>query len=320
MDYSKFLNKTEHVVLAYLGGPYAYGKDRRLRIAEPRPTEGFHRFEVRGRDARALEAVESPELSLLSGLPKARGHHVAGWLVAPELHRIQLLPAEELPPLAIVRARRWHSGDLVFESQDFDGEVEETARLRLEKLEPIADVKGVASSLRVAFGIALTLAVARRERIALSLREAAPVAARVADGGEAVARPFVEGIQHQREARIAIETVARVQAERTARIAAYQRERHRVPPTLENAPERAEAVLDAAHGRMLASRRLGGGNLEVSWELMGERFISVVDAITLHVYDSGVCLAGEDELVTLDSLPGVIREAIETGRLVITRR
>ena len=53
------------------------------------------------------------------------------------------------------------------------------------------------------------------------------------------------------------------------------------------------------------------GNLEVAFEFMGERFISVVDAITLHVYDSGVCLAGADELVTLDSLPGVIREAIE---------
>jgi len=45
-----------------------------------------------------------------------------------------------------------------------------------------------------------------------------------------------------------------------------------------------------------------------------------IDAITLQVWDAGVCLAGEDRLVTLESLPGVIREAIETGRLVITRR
>ena len=52
---------------------------------------------------------------------------------------------------------------------------------------------------------------------------------------------------------------------------------------------------------------------------MGQRFISVVQSISLQVIDSGVCLAGEDELVTLDSLPGVIREAIDTDRLVITR-
>jgi hypothetical protein len=83
---------------------------------------------------------------------------------------------------------------------------------------------------------------------------------------------------------------------------------------------RAEAALDGADARMLSSRNLGDGNLEGAFEFMGERFISVVDAITLHVYDSGVCLAGADELVTLDSLPGVIREAIEENALVITRR
>lgn len=309
MDYSKFLNKKEHVVLAYLGGPYAYGKDRRYRIAErgELPT-GFHRFEVRGRDARAIEAVDSPDASLLAGLPKLRGHHVAGWLVDPALHRIALLPAEELPPFAIVRARRWHSGDIVFESQDFDGEVEETARLRLEKLEPIAEVKGVPSSLRIAFGLALGAAVARREGIVVSLREIASHAPRIADGGGEIARELVMNIERQRVAsadRIRERVARQLRAERAA--------------TLANAPERAEQALDAAHARMLSSRNLGDGNLEVTWEFMGERFISVVDGLSLHVYDSGVCLAGEDELVTLESLPSVIREAIETGALVITR-
>ena len=71
---------------------------------------------------------------------------------------------------------------------------------------------------------------------------------------------------------------------------------------------------------MLAARRLGDGQLEVAFEFMGERFVSVVEALSLQVLDSGVCLAGEDRLVTLDSLPGVIREAIATDRLVITRR
>ena len=309
MDYSKFLNKTEHVVLAYLGGPYAYGKDRRFRIAEARPPSGFHRFEVRGRDARAIEAVESPDPSLLSRLPKARGHHVAGWLVAPELHRLSLVPAEELPPLAIVRARRWHSGDLVFESQDFDGEAEETARLRLEKLEPIADVKGVASSLRIAFGLALGLAVARRERIVVSLREIASHAVRIAEGGGDVARELVVSIERRRV----------LEADRVrARVAMQHRAQQAA--TIANPAERAERALDAAHARMLSSRYLGDGNLEVTWQFMDERFISVVDALSLHVYDSGVCLAGEDELVTLESLPGVIREAIDEGVLVITRR
>lgn len=308
MDYSKFLKKTEHVVLAYLGGPYAYGKDRRYRIAEPRPPSGFHRFEVRGRDARAVEAVDSPDASVVGGLPKFRGHHVAGWLVDANVHRVSLLPAEELPPFAIVRARRWHSGDLVFESQDFDGEVEETARLRLEKLEPLVDVKGVPSSLRIAFGLALGAAVARREGILISLYEIGVHAPRIAEGGGDVARELVMNIERQRV----------LEADRIReRVAVQQRAQRQA--TTANAAERAEQALDAAHARMLSSRNLGDGNLEVTWEFMGQRFISVVDALSLHVYDSGVCLAGEDELVTLESLPSVIREAIDEGVLVITR-
>jgi hypothetical protein len=311
VDYEKFLStrgKTEHVVLAYLGGPYAYGKDRRYRIAEPRPPSGFHRFEVRGRDARAVEAVESPDASVVGGLPKLRGHHLAGWLVDANVHRLALLPAEELPPFAIVRARRWHSGDHVFESRDFDGEVEEAARLRLERLEPIADLKGVPSSLRIAFGTALGLAVARREGVVVTHREISPHAFRLAEGGGEVARELVTNIERRRV----------LEADRIReRVLVHQRAQQAA--SIATAAERAERALDAAHARMLSSRNLGDGNLEVAWEFMDERFISVVDALSLHVYDSGVCLAGEDELVTLESLPSVIREAIETGALVITR-
>ena len=81
MDYTKFLNKKEELVLAYLGGPYAYGKDRRVRVDEPRPSPGFHRFEIKGRNARAIEAVDCPSFE---GLPKARGHFVRGWIVLAE--------------------------------------------------------------------------------------------------------------------------------------------------------------------------------------------------------------------------------------------
>lgn len=308
MDYSKFLNKKEHVVLAYLGGPYAYGKDRRYRIAEPRPPSGFHRFEVTGRNAVAIEAVDSPDHSVIAGLPKMRGHHVAGWLFDAHVHRVALLPAEELAPFAIVRARRWHSGDLVFESQDFDGEVEEAARLKLERLESIAELKAIPSSLRIAFGTALGLAVARREGIVVSHREIAPHAPRLAEGGGEIARELVTNIERQRV----------LEADRIRERVAVQQRASREATTA-NAAARAEQALDAARARMLSSRNLGDGNLEVTWEFMDERFISVVDALSLHVYDSGVCLAGEDELVTLESLPSVIREAIETGVLVITR-
>ena len=110
MDYTKFLNKKEHVVAAYLGGAHVFGKDRRLRVEGERPALGFHRFEVRGRNARSLEAVELSDVPELSALPKARGHLVAGWLVsqsgaATALDRVALLPDDEPAPFAIARAR-----------------------------------------------------------------------------------------------------------------------------------------------------------------------------------------------------------------------
>jgi hypothetical protein len=38
------------------------------------------------------------------------------------------------------------------------------------------------------------------------------------------------------------------------------------------------------------------------------------------VLDAGICLSGSDRMVTLDSLPSVIKEAIDTDQLNITRR
>jgi hypothetical protein len=88
----------------------------------------------------------------------------------------------------------------------------------------------------------------------------------------------------------------------------------------EDAEDRAERALASVGGRLLSSRRLGGGQLEVRYELYGERFATIVDAVSLHVLDAGICLAGADEELTLESLPSAIREAIEGDELVITRR
>ncbi|MBZ4335202.1 hypothetical protein [Corallococcus sp. AS-1-12] len=82
---------------------------------------------------------------------------------------------------------------------------------------------------------------------------------------------------------------------------------------------RVERALDKAGARLLDHRRLGDGLLEVIYTFMGERFVTVVEAATLRVRDAGVCLAGADHRVTLESLPSVLKEAIDTDALVITR-
>ena len=197
MDYTKFLGKKEHVVLAYLGGAHVHGSDRRLRVEGARPAPGFHHFEVSGRNARALAPAEAPDLG---DLPKARGHLTAGWLVSSAgLARLSILPEEEPAPLSLARARRWHSGDLLFEALDFDGEIEEEARLRLERRASLEGLKGVPSTLRTAYGIALALAVSRRAGTPLAVREIASRATQIADVGEpAVAGAVLAELERER--------------------------------------------------------------------------------------------------------------------------
>jgi hypothetical protein len=63
--------------------------------------------------------------------------------------------------------------------------------------------------------------------------------------------------------------------------------------------------------------------MAVTFRVDGQRFICSCDAETLQIVDSGICLndydTGEkgDTWLTLESLPSVIREAIETGVLHI---
>ena len=140
--------------------------------------------------ARAIEAVDSPDLG---GLPRARGHHVRGWVVSERTRgtcaRARPAPARRRSRRRsrLARTRRWHSGDLVFESLDFDGEVEEAARLRLEQLAAARRHEGrrrLAAHSPTA--IALALAVARPDRHpARRARSVAGARAHIADDGEA---------------------------------------------------------------------------------------------------------------------------------------
>ena len=88
-----------------------------------------------------------------------------------------------------------------------------------------------------------------------------------------------------------------------------------------------EAALAAAGAHVHSIRRIDGGQrLEARFMFGGERFITMCEAISLRVTDAGICLVdhgdghrGDDDL-TLDSLPSAIKEAIDLGALVITRR
>jgi hypothetical protein len=304
VDYRSFLASPEPVVLPYFGGSRVEAADRRLRLAAP-IEPGWWRFRVDGRRATAVEPAEPVDLS---DRPAVRGHHAAGWLFASgrDIHRIALPPAEEPAPLARVTGRVWHSGDLLLDSIDFEDEAEESARRALEDGHGIADVRGVTPSLRAAFGFAVADAVSREMDVPISPREAGGRVQEIAQQGREAAVALCRALDEERR---------RHQAElRTQEIRARARPRTGRPE------DRAEAALDAAGCRLINCRRLGGGTLEVRFQVDGERFVSVVDGDTLQVMDAGICLSGADRVLTLDSLPSVIREAERTDRLNITRR
>ncbi|MFY1831336.1 hypothetical protein ACN47A_35810 [Myxococcus fulvus] len=333
MDYRKFLGKVESAVLPYLGGGTVDTASRRLRVTTP-VAPGWWRFEVKGREATAREPA-GPEG--LEALPRVRGHVWGARLVleGAVARPLELMPEDEPSPLAPVSARRWHDGALLFDGVEFEGEAEDAARRALEEGQPLASVKGVSAPLRAAFGYALLEAASRALDIRFAPAETRGRVLRVAELGRPEAEACLRALAEERRAhqralearRVAEQQRVSVEAQAVRATALAQEARRRVlsgdvsrgqgAPVGD--PSRAEVALQGAGARLLHHRRMAGNQLEVTFSFMGERFVSVVDARTLQVLDAGVCLAGADSEVTLESLPSVIREAIDTDVLVITR-
>ncbi|QRN95147.1 hypothetical protein JRI60_39645 [Archangium violaceum] len=327
MDYRKFLGKVESEVLPYFGGATVDAASRRLRVSTP-PAPGWWRFDVQGRTATAREPAEPRGLD---GLPLVRGHLWGSRLVreGAVAEQVQLLPEEEPPRFSPVRTRRWHDGTLVFEELEFEGEAEGTTRLVLEEGRTLAEVKAVPASLRAAFGYAVLESASHALGIRFSPVEVRGQVLTVAEGGPPAAEACLRRLAAGREAQVRV-MEARLRAledqrrreEEALRLRAELSRLRSHPRHLERQAQgmsRVERSLESAGARLLSTRRLGNERLEVTFGFMGERFISIVEADTLQVVDAGICLAGSDRQVTLESLPSVIREAIEDDVLVITR-
>lgn len=320
VDYRKFLGKREEVVAPWLGGASVDLPDRRLRLSTRPEKHGWYRFEVKGRGALVLGAAEPVDLS---GLPRVRGVVWGERLVTDgaRAEPLHLLPEEEPPLFAPVTARRWHGGELLFEQLDFESEAEGQVRAALADGASLDDVKGVSAPLRAAFAYALGVKEARRLGIAVAAVELKPSLRRIATEGAAGAGAALRGLVAERE--LALRELRELNERRAAerlreevRKAREERAKHR--GSLE---DRLFDALDAAGGRLESHRRLGEARVEVVFRFMDTRFVSIVDADTLQVIDSGICLGHppRDDLVTLESLPSVIKEAIDTDALVILR-
>lgn len=323
VDYKKFLReKAETLTGLYLGGLVVFAGPRTLRLKTlPGREPGWYTVTANGRNGELGDACDAGDLS---ALPKETGPFVAGYvaLSGGRFEPVELLGASEPEVFSPVRARRHSSGALILEETLFEGDAEGEVRAALEEGRGIPDTKGVSAALRSAFAFALARAAAREQSVPVSAAEIRGAVLRIASGGSAVAASVVADIARARAARV-LAAAEGARLEEVRRAAARVREagaRAAARGASVDPVERADRALTAAGARLVTARRLQGGQLEVGFVFMGERFVSVVDAETLHVFDAGICLAGADEDVTLESLPSVIREAIEDDVLVITRR
>ncbi len=320
LNYRKFLGKRDEVVAPWLGAASIDVGDRRLRLAVRPEVPGWYRFEVKQRTAHLLGPTDAPELS---ALPRVRGFSWGERLVTDgaRAELLHLLPDEEAPRFSPITARRWHGGELLFEQREFEAEAEALAREALAKGTPLDAVKGVPASLRAAWAYALAEQVSRRLALPAVAAELRPHLTRIAKEGVAGAEAALHALAAERalaerELRAQRAELAAARLGDEVRAAREQRAntRHAVDERLFDALANAGAALES-------HRRAGARRVEVVFSFMDTRFISLVDEDTLQVIDSGICLGHppRDDLVTLESLPSVIKEAIETDALVILR-
>jgi len=171
-------------------------------------------------------------------------------------------------------------------------------------------VKGVPAPLRAAFAYALADREARTLGIPVGPLEIRKHVAAIASEGRERVAILLRDLEARRNAEEA--------ATREARFLARAREAALQPARETSLEERVQTALEAAGARLRRLRRMARGLAEVTWDFEGETFLTLVDERGLRVLDAGICLAGHDAEVTLESLPAVVREAIEVGEIVVT--
>jgi hypothetical protein len=308
---------TRTAVLPYLGGPFVDAAGQRLK-ALGATAPGYWRFEIGGSEARAVEPADPPSME---DLPVVRGYWVAGYLVGERAvaHRLSIWPANEPRRFTPVVARRWPDGALLYDTADPETGVEDRMRAAFDERVAARVASnghaasngsaGVPPALRAAFGYAVMLRVSTALQVPVRPVELRGHVGVLVAMGDAAAERILDAAQQRRRAEP--DHVERWRATRTdARL--------RSASSREQVIDRAAAALRGGGAVLRDCRWLSGDLLEVRYDFLDDRFVSVVDGETLHVVDAGICRAGHDDPPALAGLPGVIAEAVRTYRLDIT--
>lgn len=299
----------EKIVSPWLGGRDLRSGERTWKIDGKLPREnGWYVFKVTGRKAVVCDSID-PDPSQLRHLVKG---FLVGDRIVPDDTRVDPDPAKivgfsetvnlietGLDRFVRVSAGRTHEGGpLVYIGLEFPlGPEADVLRAFLDQEENVNTIKAVPPSLDAAF---------RMERW--------------------------QKIEAERR-RVELERIRREEEEKRR----IEEKRQEIARNLGNAQTRRELAQFDFEGAARAALAVGGAELldqrasyrqnemVVRFRFMRRRFECVCDRNTLAIIDSGICLVDHDTDVrgdtwfTLESLPSVIKEAIDQGKLVVFR-
>lgn len=310
--YRDLLQKDEWLIAAWFGGRTLYVKERTWKITGPLPSlHGWHTFRINGRTASYDPEAEMP---VNEEPPNSIENEVCGYLVGDRIladvavvfendwKQPEIFPVVRLLPEGLERFARisagtpWVGGPFVFAGYEMPlGPEEDVLRAFEDQAPNLNHIKGVTPALNAAFMFEswqrAEAALRRLERDRLRREE--------------------EARQARLDAMAALE----------ARIGKSEARRELAKIDFETA---ARAALAISGSEYLSHRAGQRDEFVVRFRFMERRFECVCDD-RLSIVDAGICLVrhydGYDSSkeFTLETLPSVIKEAIDTGLLVVRR-
>jgi len=313
MSWKELLSKTKQEVLPWFGLSTIHNAYRSWTLVGDSPLEhGWYKFDVTAGRAATLASPEPQpgNLEWADGQQKIKGYVVGGRFI-PDGRRVITDPSklvQQTQPLYCIEpglerfARATAVLDrhtyLVFMQQEFPEAADEEVTIAYrERRSSLKGIKGVTPALDLAFRWMThqrNVVEERRRQLELlreeeekKIAEAERYQKLLKESGSAVGRRAIAEQDFETAAREALNISG-------------------------------ATLLDARpsknRGEMVVQYRFDHRGLEC-----------VVDAKTLRVIDAGICLTDEytgekgDARFTLESLPGVVREAIRAGSLVVWR-
>jgi len=299
----------QDITAPWTGGRSLRYHSRTYVISGRLPSEhGWYRFKVRHKEAKFPEAAEPNHDGLtdvstgfLVGdrfIPEqARSCDLDYGLIARQYKKVHLIEAGLDLFSRVEVGKVTPFGNLIYKGITFPlGPEEEVLSAFLDQVNSINNIKGVTPALEAAFEAECTQRRETEQR-----------------------RIELERLRIEEEARLAQE---QRRAEMAESLGDGAGRRQMATVDFQEAARAALAIggaelLDVRDGRRVAEK-------VVRYRLEGRRFECVCD-LQMRIIDAGVCLTDEstgekgDTFFTLESLPGVIKQAIREGVLVVFR-